>query len=179
MGAAIALLRAVNVGGRTLKMAELVAIAGELGFASPRTLLQSGNLVFEAPAAPDAALEKRLEAALETRLAFAVDVICRSSAEWARLIEANPFPDAARDDPAHLLAMPLKAAPAEGGLVRLHAAIKGPEQAALVGRDLYLVYPAGIGRSKLTIQVIERQLQARGTARNWNTVRKLAAMAAT
>lgn len=177
MAATIALLRAVNVGGRSLKMAALVALAGELGFQNPRTLLQSGNLVFDGLDAPDAVIEARLEAALEARFGFAVDVICRSAAEWAKLVAANPLPDAARDDPARLHVLPLKTVPQTGALERLRAAIKGREAAALVGRDLYLVYPDWAGRSKLTIQVIERVLQTRGTARNWNTVLKLGEMA--
>jgi uncharacterized protein (DUF1697 family) len=174
----IALLRAVNVGGRSLKMADLVSLASDLGFAQPRTLAQSGNLVFETQDAPDAALERRMEAAASARFGFAIDFVVRSAAEWRTVIAKNPFLDAARDDPSHLLVMPLKTAPPKGALDALRAAIKGREEVALAGRDAYMVYPDGIGRSKLTIQVIERHLRTRGTARNWNTALKLAAMAA-
>jgi uncharacterized protein (DUF1697 family) len=167
----------VNVGGRSLKMADLVSLAGDLGFAYPRTLLQSGNLVFETAEAPDAALERRLEAEARARFGFPIDVIVRSAEEWRGVIAKNPFPDAARADPSHCMVMPLKTPPPAGALEALLAAIKGPETAALAGRDAYLVYPDGIGRSKLTIQVVERRLQTRGTARNWNTALKLAAMA--
>jgi uncharacterized protein (DUF1697 family) len=172
----IALLRAVNVGGRSLKMGDLAAFARDLGFENPRTLLQSGNLVFESPAPGDAALEKRLEAEAETRFGFQIDFMVRSAAEWRALIKANPFVKAARDDPSHLLVMPLKAAPADGALEALRLAIKGREQVETVGRDAYLVYPDGIGRSKLTIGIIEKKLGVRGTGRNWNTVLKLAEM---
>jgi uncharacterized protein (DUF1697 family) len=177
MAAHIALLRAVNVGGRGLKMGDLVSFARDLGLENPRTLLQSGNLVFESPDRADAALETRLEAAAEPRFGFQTDFMVRSAAEWRALIAANPFPKAAHDDPSHLLVMPLKAAPADGALEALRAAIKGPEQVAIVGRNAYLVYPDGIGRSKLTITVIEKKLGVRGTARNWNTVLKLGEMA--
>jgi uncharacterized protein (DUF1697 family) len=178
MTAHIALLRAVNVGGRGLKMGDLVAFARDLGLNEPRTLLQSGNLVFESPAKGDAALEKRLETEAETRFGFPIDFMVRSAAEWQALMTANPFADAARDDPAHLLVMPLKIAPAKGALEALRAAIKGPELAELAGRDAYLVYPDGIGRSKLTISVVEKALGVRGTARNWNTVVKIAELLA-
>jgi uncharacterized protein (DUF1697 family) len=178
MASHIALLRAVNVGGRSLKMGDLVACARDLGLGEPRTLLQSGNLVFESPARGDAALEKRLETGAEKRFGFAVDVMVRSAAEWQALMTANPFADAARDDPAHLLVMPLKTAPAKGALERLRAATKGRELAELAGRDAFLVYPDGIGRSKLTIAVIEKALGVRGTARNWSTVVKIAEMLA-
>jgi uncharacterized protein (DUF1697 family) len=173
MAAHIALLRAINVGGRRLKMGELIAFARDQGLEAPRTLLQSGNLVFESADQPDSAFEKRLEIAAQPRFGFQTDFLVRSAVEWRALIAANPFPDKARDDPSHLLAMPLKAAPAAGALAALRAAIKGPEIADVIGRTAYLVYPEGIGRSKLTITVIEKQLGVRGTARNWNTVLKL------
>jgi uncharacterized protein (DUF1697 family) len=176
MPAHIALLRAVNVGGRTMKMADLVAMARELGLEAPKTLLQSGNLVFQAAGA-DAALEAKLEAEAEKRFGYATDFIVRSAREWRALIEANPFPRAAEDDPSHLLVMSLKTKPAAGGLERLREAIKGPEQVDLAGRDLYLVYPRGIGTSRLTITVIEHVLGVRCTGRNWNTVQKLADLA--
>jgi uncharacterized protein (DUF1697 family) len=172
----IALLRAVNVGGRSLKMGDLAAFARDLGFENPRTLLQSGNLVFESPAPGDAALENRLETEAETRFGFQIDFMVRSAAEWRALIKANPFAKAARDDPSHLLVMPLKTAPADGALQALRLAIKGAEQVETVGREAYLVYPDGIGRSKLTIGIIEKKLGVRGTGRNWNTVVKLAEM---
>jgi uncharacterized protein (DUF1697 family) len=177
MTVAIALLRAVNVGGRSLKMADLVTLAGDMGFEAPRTLLQSGNLVFETAEAPDAGLERRLEAEAAARFGYQIDFIVRSAAEWRALIARNPFGDAARDDPSHLLVMPLKTAPPDSAIEALRAAIRGREQAALFDRAVYLVYPDGIGPSKLTTQVIERRLETRGTARNWNTALKLAAMA--
>jgi uncharacterized protein (DUF1697 family) len=177
MAVHIVLLRAVNVGGRSLKMGELSAFARELGFTNPRTLLQSGNLLFECHERSDAALEARLEAEAETRFGFQTDFMVRSTGEWAEMMTANPFCDAAREDPSHLLVMPLKTAPAEGAIETLRAAIKGPERVELIGRDAFLVYPDGIGRSKLTIGVIEKALGVRGTGRNWNTVVKLAEMA--
>ena len=177
MSVAVALLRAVNVGGRALKMADLVSMARDIGLEDPRTLLQSGNLVFATAQALDADFERRLETEAERRFGFPVDFVVRSAGDWRSMIARNPFLKAARDDPSHLLVMPLKSEPADGALDALRAAIKGREEAAVLGRDAYLVYPDGIGRSKMTIQVIERRLKTRGTARNWNTVLKLAAMA--
>ena len=95
------------------------------------------------------------------------------------LIAANPFPEQAASDPAHLVLMgTLRDAPSAGGREdALRAAIKGREIVQARGRHLYIVYPDGIGPSKLTGGVIERALSTRGTARNWNTVLKLAALA--
>ncbi|MGD0528709.1 MAG: DUF1697 domain-containing protein [Polyangiaceae bacterium] len=176
MPAHIALFRAVNVGGRWLSMASLRELLEELGLGDPRTLLQSGNAVFTSAKQP-AALEGLVERAVEKRFRLQADVFVRSTKEWDAAIAANPFPAKAKEDPAHLLLMPLATAPSKAQLQALRDAIRGPELVDTVGRHAYLVYPEGVGRSKLTITVIEKHLGARGTARNWNTARKLAELA--
>jgi len=90
MGRHVALLRAVNVGGRKLPMAELRALSAEIGWADAKTYIQSGNLVFTAPGAA-AALEAQLEAAILERFAMAVPVMVRSAAQWRGYAPANPF----------------------------------------------------------------------------------------
>jgi uncharacterized protein (DUF1697 family) len=173
----IALLRAVNVGGSgKVAMADLRALAADLGFEAPQSLLQSGNLVFRSEPS-GAALEAVLERETKVRLGLATDYIVRTAAEWERIVAANPFAPMARDDPSHLLVMPLKSPPDAAGLEGLRAWIPGREAIEAVGRDLYIAYPDGIGTSKLTGAMIERRLGTRGTARNWNTVTKLAALA--
>ena len=175
----IALLRGVNVGGANrLAMADLRRVAAEAGLAAPRTLLQSGNLIFAAPGADAGALEVRLEAAIGRDLGLAVDVMVRSVADWDALIGANPFVAEARDDPGHLLVVALKAAPDAGAGARLRAVITGPEVARVIGREAFIRYPAGVGASRLTAALIDRALGVRGTARNWNTVMRIAAAAA-
>lgn len=173
----IALLRAVNVGGRKLIMTDLKAMFEALHFQSARTLLQSGNVVFESRAQEGTALETLLEKETEKRLKIGTDYLVRSRAEWRAVVAANPFPKAAMADPAHLVAMPLKSAPGKTDVSSLAAQIKGRETVGAVGQTLYIVYPDGIGTSKLTIGVIEKALATRGTARNWNTVLKLLAAA--
>ena len=179
MALTIALLRAVNVGGRKLvAMADLRAMMADLGFGQARSLLQSGNLVFEAGRHGGAELEARLEVATLKRFDLATDYLVRTSDEWARIVASNPFPDMARDDPARLVVMPLKAAPTADRIGALQAAVAGRGQVHSLGQELYITYPDGIGTSKLTGAIIERKLATRGTARNWNTVLKLAAMVA-
>ncbi len=172
----VALLRAVNVGGKTLAMADLRAFAAALELGNPRTLLQSGNLVFNAAATSTDELERLLESRSKKRLGMKIECMVRSARELAAIITRNPFPAEAKADPAHLLVMPLKDKPRAAALAALRAAIKGRETVAAVGRQLYIVYPDGIGRSKLTIAAIEKHLQTRGTGRNWNTLLKLAAL---
>ena len=173
----IALLRAINVGGRNLVgMSDLRDLLESLKFTDVRTLLQSGNVVFRAPARADAELETTLERATEKRLGVATQFFVRSASEWTSIISANPLRAEAKRDPGHLLVMCLKDAPARKDVEALQAAIRGPEVVRAVGRQLYLSYPAGVGRSKLTNGLIESKLRTRGTARNWNTVLKLAAL---
>jgi uncharacterized protein (DUF1697 family) len=173
----IALLRGVNVGGRTkVAMADLRAMLAELGFAEGRTLLQSGNLVFRGDGRKSAALEQLLEAETAKRLDLRTDYFVRTADEWAAVVAANPFADEAKRDPGKLVVLCLKDAPAAKQVETLRDAIKGPETVQADGRQLYIVYPDGIGRSKLTTTLIESKLGTRGTGRNWNTVLKLAAL---
>lgn len=173
----IALLRAVNLAGHaSIRMADLRALAAELGLAEPRTLLQSGNLVFEGKGRAET-LERTLEKALEQRLGLGTEVFVRSAADWAGLIARNPFPEEAESDPSHLVLLPLKQAPKAAAVAALQAGIAGREQVRTDGRHAYVSYPDGIGRSKLTMAVIEKKLGTSGTGRNWNTVLKLVALA--
>ncbi|MSP20376.1 MAG: DUF1697 domain-containing protein [Alphaproteobacteria bacterium] len=108
MTAYVALLRAVNVGGRgKVAMADLRALATDLGLANARTLLNSGNLVFGADGTADK-IAARLAAETTERLGLTTDFLVRSAQEWRAAIAANPFATAATDDPGHLLLMPLK-----------------------------------------------------------------------
>jgi len=172
----VALLRAVNVGGRgKVAMADLRLMLTDLGFEDPRSLLQSGNLVFRSEAT-GAELEAQLKQETQARLGLETYFLVRTADEWAAIVAANPFANAARDDPGHLMVMPLTSAPGAAELEGLRAWIPGREAIEAVGRELFITYPDGAGESKLTNAVIERRLGVRGTARNWNTVGKIAAL---
>jgi uncharacterized protein (DUF1697 family) len=165
MPAFVALLRAVNLGPHNkISMADLKALAEGCGLSEARTVLQSGNLVFGAKAKTSAALEKLLEGALAKELGLKTPVVVRSAAEEAR------------SDPSHLLVMPLKAKCDKARVAELVKVIPGREQVKLSGQQLYLVYPDGIGESKLTSSLIEKKIGVTGTARNWNTAQKIAAL---
>lgn len=177
MATKIALLRAVNLGGETkVSMSDLRKLLAELGLGNPRTLLQSGNLVFEGGQDGDDELENLLQSETARSLALRTDFFVRGRAEWSSMIANNPFLTETTTDPSHLLVVFLRAQPAEAS-VRTLDALAGPERARTWGRHLYVTYPEGIGRSRLTMSVIERTLGMRGTARNWNTVLKLVALA--
>lgn len=154
----IALLRAINVGGHTmLAMSDLKATCEALGFTNVRTLLNSGNVIFEAKKSDALKLEKALGGPR---------VMLRTPAELARVIERNPW----KREGSMLHVMFLDGKPAK------NLDWPGPEEIHLDGEHLYLYYPNGAGRSKLTNALLEKRLGVSGTARNWNTVLKLAAL---
>jgi uncharacterized protein (DUF1697 family) len=124
----IALLRAINVGGRQpVAMSDLRAFLSELGFAQPRSLLQSGNLIFDAGRKAGPALERLLEQKLALRFNLQTDVMVRSAAEWASVVARNPFRDEAARDPARLVVVVLKSKATARAFDELRAAIAGPE----------------------------------------------------
>ena len=177
MAAAVAFLRAVNVGGTgKIAMADLKALAAAIGLGDPRTLLQSGNLVFEAGAKSPATLEILLEKEVEARLGLRTVFMVRTAKEMKQILAGNPFPAEAKNDPARLHVYFLKAAATASAVATLNAAIKGPETAKGTGREIVISFPDGMGKSKLTHAMIEKHLGTRVTARNWNTVSKLAEM---
>jgi uncharacterized protein (DUF1697 family) len=174
----IALLRAVNVGGhQAVTMGALRTLLTDVGFSNVRSLLQSGNLVFRGDPRPSARLERLLEAEAEKRLALTTLFFVRTATEWATLVARNPFPEFAERDPGHLVLMALKDTPTPEAVKTLQAAITGPEVARVDGTSAYITYPVDIGHSRLTVNLIERTLGTRATARNWNTVLKLKAVA--
>jgi uncharacterized protein (DUF1697 family) len=172
----ICLLRGVNVGGnKMVAMADLRALLSKIGFGDVRTVLQSGNAVFSGPAKSAAALERTLEAEFEKRLKLTSQIHVRTADEWRAVIDANPFPAEAKKDPSRLLLTCFKSPLEPASVKALRDAIAGPEILHADGRHLYMYFPDGQGNSKAA-PLVEKKLAARGTARNWNTVLKLAAL---
>jgi uncharacterized protein (DUF1697 family) len=166
MTAYVALLRAVNVGGRQLKMDDLKRIAAELGLNSPRTFIASGNLLFGSDK-KEAELKQNFERALETHMGKAVGVMVRTAEELAGVVAANPF----ADEPGNrVVAIILDEPPPPDAATS--ATNVADERLALGVREIYVHYPQGQGQSKLRIKAA-----ARGTARNMNTVARLAELA--
>jgi len=171
MGRYVALLRAVNVGGRKVPMADLRATLGRLGYADVATYVQSGNVVLTAPgSAADVARE--MEKAIKTDFGLEVPVVVRSRDELADVIARDPFGDAVTD-PARYQVVFFPEAPPADALDGVDLASFAPEEVRLLGRELYAWTPGGIGRSPLLIALGKRKVDATGTARNWRTVTKL------
>lgn len=173
----VALLRAVNLAGRNkVAMADLRTLATGLGFEDVRTLLASGNLLFRSGGRASSELEALLQDAAREELGVDTEFFVRTADEWSAAVARNPFPDEARSDPGRLLLMALKDAPGPAAVDALQESIEGRELVRAAGRQAYVFYPDGIGRSRLTTAVIEKGLGTRATGRNWNTVLKLAAL---
>lgn len=170
------LLRAVNVGGRKVLMADLKRVAADAGFDAPSTLLASGNVLLGTNLS-SADVAAKLEAAILKEIGVATDVMVRDLAELQAVIAANPFPRQAEEEPSRLMAMFLNGEP-QGELESLASGCVMGEEIRLGPGCLYIYFPQGAGVSKLSNVLIERRLKVRGTARNWNTVSKLAALLA-
>ena len=169
----IALLRGINVGGhRQVGMTNLRNFLTELGFENVKSLLQSGNLVFSSRSRFGAELERFLEVEAAKRLALEIDFYVRTAEEWKSVVRQNPFRKEAERDPKHLICLFLKNAPDVKDVALLQSEISGPELVKAKGKQAYIFYPDGMGRSRLTTAMIEKRI-GRGTGRNWNTVLKL------
>jgi uncharacterized protein (DUF1697 family) len=174
MSVYVGLLRAVNVGSANhVSMAALSKVLLRRGFEDVRTVLQSGNVVFRANAQSPTQLEQALEGIARDELGLNTSFFVRTSTEWRTILEGNPFREEAEADPGHLVVAAFKGTPTAEQWTALQRAIQGRERVRGSGRHGYIVYPDGIGRSKLTPAVIERTLSTQCTSRNWNTVRKL------
>ena len=169
-------LRAVNLAGRRLTMADFKRALEAAGYPQAQTVAATGNAVISAKSA-DGKLEAAMETALAATLGQATEVFVRDAAALAAIVAGNPFPKMARDDPSHLVVVFLKGEAGAAEVAALRGKISGPEEVAAGPGCLYASYPDDIGHSKLTAAMIERALKVRGTARNWNTVGKMAELA--
>ncbi|MFC5861962.1 DUF1697 domain-containing protein [Acidicapsa dinghuensis] len=168
MSAYIALLRAVNVGGTgKLPMTDLKAMCEELGFKSVKTYIASGNVVFLS-AKSEPQVKKALEKALEAYAGKPVGVLVRTAAEMTAVGSNNPFSEMPGNK---TVAIFLDGPPAANALSTAKNQVS--EELRLGTREIYAYYPDGQGTSKLQIPAAKT-----GTARNMNTVAKLAEMAA-
>ena len=165
----VALLRGVNLGGRKLVMSELRAACEGAGFTDVETLIASGNLVLGSKLKGEK-LEAKLEQVILDQLGLKTDVIVRTGAELDAVIAANPFKAFAKTNPGYLVVYFMRALATKAELETLEKTALFGEEAKQGKGCLHIKFPKGQGVSKLKLPKL-------GTARNWNTVTKLAAMA--
>lgn len=174
----VALLRGINVGGRNLlPMKDLVKIFEEAGCTEVRTYIQSGNVVFSAPAVVLKAIPARVTALISGRFGFETPIIARSAREVEDTIRGNPFLAAGKDVKT-LHAYFLADVPKAEAVRQLDPDRSPGDAFVVVGKEVYLYLPNGMGRTKLTNAWFDARLSTISTARNWATVLKLSELAA-
>jgi uncharacterized protein (DUF1697 family) len=172
-----ALLRGINVGGnKKVPMKDLVVVAERLGHTRVSTYVQSGNLIFSSPQAPEKVVPA-LEAAIERRFGFTVPVVLRTHEALVRVARAHPFA-ADESEPKYLNVVYLSHAPARADVARLDPDRSPGERYVVKGAEIYMHNPKGVAGSKLTVDYFLKTLGTQATARNWNTVLKLAELTA-
>jgi uncharacterized protein (DUF1697 family) len=155
-------------------MAELRTVCAGLGHEDVATYLQSGNVVLRT-AEPVAAVAAGLEAAIAERFGHPVSVIVRTHAELEAVAAASPFP---ADDPKKLHVLFLREQPKAPAVAALDPQRSPGDEFRVSGGEIFLYYPEGSGRTRLTLDYFERRLGTAGTSRNWNTVLKLVELTA-
>jgi uncharacterized protein (DUF1697 family) len=169
----VALLRGVNVGGKAkVPMGELRSSLSALGFEDVVTYIQSGNVVFRSPEGSADELAARIQNQIAKEFGVSPTVLIRTPAELRRIAKANPFESAGRDG-SKLHVFFLSRRPAAKAVAGLDPDRSPPDEFRVKGREIYLLFPNGYGRTKLTIDYFERKLGVDATARNWNTLLKL------
>ncbi len=179
LGSYTALLRSINVGGKNkLPMKDLTALFEAAGAKRVRTYVQSGNVVFEASTAVARGMPKRITAAIEHAFGYQVPVVVRTAKELARIVDSHPFVTVDAD-PKKIHVAFLADEPTADQIASLDPNRSPGDVFVVHGREVYLSFPNGVGRSKLTNRYLDRQLGTMSTLRNWRTVLALLELART
>lgn len=170
----ISLLRGINVGGhKKIRMADLRGLYTALGLRATRTILQSGNAVFQTEETDLPFVQARIEMGILDQFGFEVRVILRAAADFRSIIGRHPFSDAQASETKKMVLVFLSARPSLDDVDKLRAGKPGREFIHADGSELYIFYTDGQAGSKLDNSRIERALGLQSTARNWNTCQRL------
>jgi len=174
----ISMLRGVNLGPHNrIKMEALRALYESLGFEGVRTHVQSGNVVFRTKETSVTKVATKIEDAIEKKFKFRPAVIVRTTEDLRKAVARTPFDSNRKLEPSKILVTFLASEPppdTRGNLARFQS---HPEELHLKGRELYIYFPNGAGRTKLPWSSVEKFLKVTGTARNWNSVLAMLEMA--
>ena len=178
MPAIICMLRGVNVGGHNqIRMDALRALCVSLKCGNPQTYVQSGNVVFDSAEKDLPKLSRQIAAAIEQKCGFRPSVLLRTASQMLGVVARNPFARRSGIEPAKLLVTFLAEKPGREAAAALQRLNINPEELHLIGSELYIYFPIGMGKSKLNWSSLDKTLKTTGTGRNWNTVTKLLEMA--
>lgn len=171
-------LRGINLGPhKRMKMEKLRQSLESLGFCEIRTYIQSGNAVFRAPVRLSSeTLSKRIEEMIRKEFGFSAPTVSRTQEELEKTVRDNPFLKKGMDPKTlHVIFLPEAPAPAVGR--ELEKLTRSPDEALLVGKEIFLYLPNGVAKSSLANNPIDRKFLGRATMRNWNTVATVERMA--
>jgi uncharacterized protein (DUF1697 family) len=174
MAVIVSMLRGINVGGHNpIKMEALRALYESLGLREAQTYVVSGNVIFRTKERNLTSLAKRIEDAIERSFGFRAPVILRTTSELRDVVARNPFRTRRGIEPSKLLVMFLAGYPAAEALEQVPKIKADPEELHVDGREVYMYFPNGLARPKLSWVTVEKKLKTFGTGRNWNSVTKL------
>jgi uncharacterized protein (DUF1697 family) len=174
----ISMLRGVNVGGHNkIKMEELRALYASLKLRDAQSYVQSGNVIFRTDERDLAVVTKRVQGGIERKFGCTTDVICRTVAEMRDVIARNPFAKRRGIEPSKLLVVFLANEPGAEARASLLRIDTKPEELRIDGRELYIYFPNGQARPKMSWAAVNKALGTPGTGRNWNSVMKMLEMA--
>jgi uncharacterized protein (DUF1697 family) len=170
----LAFLRAVNVGGHAkIKMDALRELFLSLKFAEPQTYVQSGNVIFKSSERDLAGVAKRIQQGIDRKFGCCPAVVLRTPNDLRAVIAKNPFRNRSNIEPGKLLVSFLATEPARDAEKSLAGLGIRPEELRLIGRELFVYFPNGQGKSRLPWARVDKALQTAGTGRNWNSVTKI------
>lgn len=170
----ISMLRGVNLGSHNrIKMDDLRALYESLQLREPRTYVQSGNVIFHAKGKNQASLARKIQEGIGGKFGFRPEVIIRTADDLKQALAANPFRTRRDVEPSKLLITFLSAQPGREAQAALRNLKVQREELHLIGRELYIYFPDGIGKSRLPWSSVEKLLKVTGTARNLNSVVKM------
>jgi len=175
-GTYVALLYSIGIGeGRRLIMADWRSMMEDLGFQNPRTLIATGNAIFECRVAAIRTLEHQLEVAFDRRFGRRVDTIVRAAASFRRLTAGNPFPRESERDGACVVVRVMRKPLDRESVAALTRYLTQDERLEVVQGDLWVHFRQDPARSRL-LPLLASQRLGIGTVRNWNTIRRLNGM---
>ena len=178
MPVVICMLRGVNVGAHNrVKMDDLKKLCTSLKLCNPQTYVQSGNIIFTTDERDLDKLRQKLEIAIHKKFGFRSDVILPRTKDLREVVAQNPFAKRKDIHPGKLLVTFFNGDPGEAARKQARAIKCDPEELFVEGREAYIYFPNGAGRSKLNWALIPKTLKVQGTARNWNSVTKMLAIA--
>jgi uncharacterized protein (DUF1697 family) len=170
----ISFIRGINIGGnKKVSMELLKEVYSSLGLSNVKTFGQSGNVVFEYSEGKSEILSKKIEDKLKKDIGFEVSVLIRTKEELKKAIESNPFSAISKEELSKVCVAFLSDIPSKDNLGEIEKIKDSSEKFVIAGKEIYLFFQKGYGRTKLTNNFFEKKLKVKSTTRTVNVIKKL------